>query len=644
MTEEYSTEVCKALENRFRDAELHRPMRVKQYDPGQELVYDVSAVPGTKTGRVRLKVEKFVGGGFAGQVYRVKILEIDAGKSPVGDLVSGGIYAMKILIPPSDFSRVFRNVLYGVGFQGPFQPQVNPAAARAGALWQKLIRRGAKTRFGDETAVVDIHATFVDQTLGSCGELSEWVDGRTWRLEVDDRLDFLKQWRKGKKVETSLLGSPEYRAKHEFMNTFVELLHDMGGHEFARQYEWYTCKSQPNCLKRNDTENDPSAGLVAVDFRAGLALLPFLPMSPGDFRLILQGLGRGSLVQFDRGSVRQLERFMDAHTDDFADMCDSLDELKTCEQVYRDSIPDITHNHFRLFYSKPLWSTILDSAVTGWKIQNFVDDQKAKTLARNRFLTFILYVIGLIPFLGGFLKRLLCHTDWRKHYKSIVTSWDYFKRALKGKIAEKVIVWHRAGRLDEAGAMKVAGSVRRYVWHAVLSLLPVGLHKFITNRDYAKERLVYIFVRPIRLYFNTELREQWLRDMVAEGREKQMVSEEDASIILSQIDEPFIQKYLKSLAVHVCTLPVTQAVSIVVAIIYVAVHPEMPRAQAWGVGLGIIALFQVVPISPGSLVRGLYVVYLVVKERNLKDYNIAVFLGFFKYIGYLAFPIQMTYR
>jgi hypothetical protein len=51
-----------------------------------------------------------------------------------------------------------------------------------------------------------------------------------------------------------------------------------------------------------------------------------------------------------------------------------------------------------------------------------------------------------------------------------------------------------------------------------------------------------------------------------------------------------------------------------------------------------------VPISPGSLTRGLYVVYLVVRERNFKDYNIAVFLGFFKYVGYLAFPIQMTYR
>jgi hypothetical protein len=73
-------------------------------------------------------------------------------------------------------------------------------------------------------------------------------------------------------------------------------------------------------------------------------------------------------------------------------------------------------------------------------------------------------------------------------------------------------------------------------------------------------------------------------------------------------------------------------------------HPEMPRAQAWGIGLGIIALFQVTPISPGSLTRGLYVLYLVIRERNFKDYNIAVFLGFFKYVGYLAFPIQMTYH
>jgi hypothetical protein len=172
----------------------------------------------------------------------------------------------------------------------------------------------------------------------------------------------------------------------------------------------------------------------------------------------------------------------------------------------------------------------------------------------------------------------------------------------------------------------------------------VGLHRFITDWQYAKERLVYVVIRPVRLYFNAELRQQWLRQMVTEGRKKHLVSDEDAGVILSQVNEPFIQKYLKCLAVHVCTLPVTQIVSVLVAIIYVAMHPEMPRAQAWTIGLGIVVLFQVVPISPGSLVRGLYVLYLVLRERNFKDYNIAVFLGFFKYIGYLAFPIQMAYH
>jgi hypothetical protein len=95
-----------------------------------------------------------VGGGFAGQVYRVKILRIEGAQ--IAGLEAGGSYAMKILIPPSGFSRRFRDLLYWIGFQGPFQLQVNPAAARAGALWQKVIRRGARIRFGDERAVVDI--------------------------------------------------------------------------------------------------------------------------------------------------------------------------------------------------------------------------------------------------------------------------------------------------------------------------------------------------------------------------------------------------------------------------------------------------------------------------------------------------------
>jgi hypothetical protein len=639
MAVEYNVEICKKLEAEFRAAKLYRPMRISRYDAGTELTYDVSGFGQAGTARVRLVVEKFVGGGFAGQVYRVKILGIE-GK--IEGLEIDRTYAMKILVPPSGFSRLFRNMLYWIGFQGPFQLQVNPAAAKAGALWQKFIRRGAKTRFGDDCAVADIHSTFVDDKFGSCGELSEWIEGRTWRLEVDDRLDSLTQWLRGNAPDERQVGSPEYRAKRKFMSEFVKLLHDMGGYEFARQYEWSTCKSQPNVLKRQGTEDNPSAGLVAVDFRAGLALLPFLPMSPGDFILIGRGIKRGSLVQFDRGDINKLKAYMKTHGNEFADMREMLEELKTSEQVYRDSLPDITHNHIRLLHSRKLWSTMLSSAVSGWRVRNLVDERYEQKLQGSAIKTLIFYLIGVIPFLGKLIRRIWGRAEWRRHYGQMLSSWGYLRRAVRGRIAEKVIVWYRAGRFGDERAIKIAGGFWRFLFHWPLSILPAGLHRFLIDGKFRKDKLVYIFVRPVRLYFNAELREQWLREMVTGGQQKHILSNEDAHVILSQVNEPFIQKYLKSLAVHVCTLPVTQIVSVTIAAIYYFTHRGEPNA--WAVGLGIIGIFQVTPISPGSLVRGLYVLYLVIRERNFRDYNIAVFLGFFKYVGYLAFPIQMTYH
>jgi len=663
MGEQYSIEVCNELAGRFHRLGLHRPMRIRRYDAGAELTYTVTGLDRPDNARVRLTVEKFVGGGFAGQVYQVRILEImpiadcrlpvsnhkskienRKSNQPIPGLEIGRLYAMKILVPPSAFSLFFRNALYRVGFQGPFQPQVNPLAARTGALWQKFIRRAAKIRFGDERAVVDIYATFVDEKIGSCGELSEWVEGRTWRLEVDDRLDLLKRWLRGKDVDSEKLGSAEYRAKKEFMAGFVKLLHEVGAYEFARQYEWSTCKSQPNVLKRKGSDAGPDSGLVAVDFRAGLALLPFLPMSPGDFALILKGIARGSLVQFDRGNLEKLEAFIQAHAGEFADMQPMLARLKDAERIYRNSIPDITHNHIRLLYSGRLWSTMFDSAVTGWRIRNLIDNNRSRKFAGSKILTLLFCILGTVPFFGKVIRRAWARADWRKHYGSILTSFDYLKRSIRGRVIEKTIDWHRAGRVNAGRANKLAVHPWRYFCHLPLAVLPASVHRFLTDRRFRKEKLHYIFVRPVRLYFNAELREQWLRDMLAEGQNKQMLSNDDAGVIISRLSEPFIQKYLLCLVVHLMTLPVTQLVSVMIAVIYVLTHPEMPRAQAWAIGIGIIALFQVVPVSPGSLTRGLYVVYLVVSERNFKDYNIAVFLGFFKYIGYLAFPIQMTYR
>ncbi len=645
MATQYSADICRKLQVKFEASGLYRPMRISRYDAGEELVYEIKGITKPDAARVHLLVENFVGGGFAGQVYKVKVLDIQGAVGSMEEIRPGGVYAMKILVPPSGFACLFRNFLYAIGFQGPFQLQVNPAAARAGALWQKFIRRAAKIRFGNEKAVVDVHAIFIDERIGSCGELSEWVDGRTWRLEVDYRMDLLKLWRKGKITGEQYLGSPEYRAKEHFMADFVKLLHDTGAYEFARQYEWWTCKSQPNVLKRRDADSGPAAGLEAVDFRPGLVLLPFLPMSPGDFALIVKGISRGAIVQFDRGDLSKLEAFVQEHSESFSDMQPMLEELKADEKIYRNSIPDITQNHIRLLYDGGLWSTILDSEITGWKVRNLVDGSSERNLRTGRFKTVMFLIAGLIPFLGKIIRRLWGRADWRCHYAAILTSADYLGRAIRGRVMEKAVSWYRSGRISDVQAIRISQQPWRYFLHLPCLLLVFpGLHRFLTDSDFRKDKLIFLFVRPFRLYFHANLREQWLRDMVAEGQKKHMLTDEDAATILSQINEPYIQKYLISLVVHLMTLPVTQIVSVTLALIYVLMHPEMPRAEVWTVAAGIVALFQVVPVSPGSFCRGAYVLYLVIRERNFKDYNIAVFLGFFKYIGYLAFPIQMTYR
>jgi len=642
MATEYSVEVCKKFEQKIQQAKLYRPEIIDHYDKGDELVYDMTTVDSAAAARVSLVVEKFVGGGFAGQVYQVRVTAVESDSQITCGIEEGQLYAIKILIPPSGFSLLFRNIIYWIGFQGPFQLQVNPAASRAGAIWQKFIRKAAAIKFDDEQSVVDIYATFVDENLGSCGELSQWVQGRTWRLEVDDHLDVLKLWKKGRDVNLDELGNAEYRAKKKFMADFVKLLHEVGGHEFARQYEWSTCKSQPNCLKRSDTENEPEKGLVAVDFRAGLALLPYLPMSPGDFKLIIKGLMRGSLVQFDRGDLNKLKAFIASNKEHFADTDPMMAELEAVEEIYRDSLPDITHNHVRLLYSGKLWSTIFDSAVTGWKVRNLIDAGHEKKFRSNKFATLMFFIIGIVPILGGVVRKFWARADWRKHYMSMLSDFGYLKRAVKAKVTEKVAVYYRAGKLTEERAEKIGDSVLRFLPHLPFLILPVGIYKFLTDWTYFKERLAFIVIRPAKLYFNHEFREQWFRDMIEQGRKKHILTDEDAEVVLSKMKEPFIQKYLKCLAVHICTLPVTQIVSVLIAVIYYIIHWGEPGA--WAIGLGIIGFFQVFPISPGSICRGAYVVYMVKKERNFKDYNIAVFLGFFKYVGYLAFPIQMAYR
>ena len=137
----------------------YHPKRYDQNDVIEEVVRGISP---PDEARIKLKVDRFIGGGFAGQVYRVKLLDIQSSHSGIKGLKHGGIYAVKIGKPPSSFSLWFRNLIYRIAYQAPFAPQLYTAAARSGALWQKLIRRGMRITFGSEKGAVDVYGGWPD--------------------------------------------------------------------------------------------------------------------------------------------------------------------------------------------------------------------------------------------------------------------------------------------------------------------------------------------------------------------------------------------------------------------------------------------------------------------------------------------------
>ncbi len=636
----YSVELCKELEQKAQDSQLlvsHRPTR---YENGTVLPVDITGVYPAIHGKAELTVDKFLGGGFAGQVYRCRLTGLELpDQTFIPGLETGKLYAVKIVIPPSAFSRWFRNTTYWLAFQGPFSSQVNHGACRAGLLWQKLVRRAGLVKFGRETAVKDAYASFWDPNLNAYGEITEWVEGRMWKLEADRDITTRRDW---KNVGIEDTESLEFIEKRRFMADMVNLMHEMGAPEFARQYEWSTMKSQPNCMKRTDTED---GGLCAIDFRAGLALLPWLPMSPGDFKLIIDGLKRGALVQFDRCDLSMMEAYVAAHPDIFADVQPMIEELKIQDRAYRRSLLDITHHGLHPTFDKALQTDIIAGLVEGYLADELVDEAFAEKLRKGGLRFALFHLLGAIPLLGKLIRKRWGNTAYRRHVIRLITQPAYFKAALQARAANDLIGWHRIGRTDEARTRRLAERPGLFFLERfTVGLLPIGLHRFCIRPRIAWDATAAFFKFIYKFAADEAFREQWFLDQIHEGEKEGMLTKEEHDHIVSIIKEPYIVKYLKSMAVHFCTLPVTQIVSVITGVFVYAYFIGKGESHTVAAGwfAATLVAFQVTPISPGSLCRGLYVVGLMIYERNWRDYLVAAPLSFVKYIGYLAFPLQMT--
>lgn len=690
---EYSARLCRELEEKAEAVPLRFRRSPIRRETGETIRTTLTGLwPPVKVG-AEIHLEKFVGGGFAGQVYRCEIKSLKPeGAGGIDGLRVGERYALKILSPPSQFSRWFRDVIYKLGYQAPFSARVNEAACRSGLMWQRLIRLGARAVFGRDDAVKRAHAYFWDERVRAFAEITEWMEGRSWLLETDAKLWRRRHWRT---IDLNETGSAEFIAKRRFMARMVTLLHDMGMPEFGRQYEWWTMKSQPNTMKRTSpgADDSPEGGLCAIDFRAGLALLPFLPMSPGDVKLIWDGLfKRGALVQFDRSDFARLDQFVENHPEAFADAGPMIEELRRLNRSYRRSMPDVTAQGIRLLTDRDLRRDARSGMIDANLALGVVDDDFAERL-RGGNIAFTLFLgLGLIPVLGPWLRQLWGNRSFRQHYAALVGKPDYLRGAIREKTFRELIEWHRQGRIGEqrcraltdhpwrflvecaavklcpfaaialALATGVGAGSRLEFWEfgggsswilavmalttlatAIVGFSPKG-HRAVTEPGFLLGGIKASFGFMRVFFIDPAFRERYFLDMLAAGEKEGMLTTEERGEIAAKVNDPFIVKYLKCLGVHFATLPVTQIVSLVAGIVLAGWL--LAKGSTWEKATlafaATLAFFQVFPISPGSICRGGFVLYLMIKERNLRDYVVAAPVSFLKYVGYLAFPLQMT--
>jgi hypothetical protein len=100
-----------------------------------------------------------------------------------------------------------------------------------------------------------------------------------------------------------------------------------------------------------------------------------------------------------------------------------LAELETAEEVYRNSIPDITHHHIRLLLQPETVVDHTEKCDHRLEVSEILSTHQRRQKLQNSPLSTLLFaLLGVIPFIGRFFRRIWGQPFWRTHYRKILTS------------------------------------------------------------------------------------------------------------------------------------------------------------------------------------------------------------------------------
>lgn len=552
----------------------------RHYVSGETVGAEVKGLAGLVKGQTYFEIGRYVGSGFAGQVYQARP------QNP--DLSDGHPWvALKVLRPRPRWKEMFRDALFRVCFQAPFAPRLRESALRAGLIWQELLRLAAAATFDQSDLIPRPLGYYWDSDLLSFVEIQEWVEGRAVRYEFDKEI--LLRW----------LGWPlscpttEMERKRAFMAHLVNLCHHLGATGLARQYEWYTLVSQANVLVRRDHSRPDLSEFIAVDWRPGLAVPFFLPLSPVHARLIWRGLGKGQWVHFDETELDRLETYLQTQGEVVALMRPLVAQLKADEAQYRTGM-------LSLWPMRPRFPATLfqvqQATLDEWQKRDLVSPAQAKVWQENRGRFWFYFWLEHLPILGRFIVRWWGNEWVRAHWYHLFTRRDYRQKVWRAYRARALLSWVDDGRVSLAHAAALRQSLPRY-WLESWSLgwLPRSLHRLGVDAAARRQWFLLHLVMPVQLLLWHEHRVAWLTNLIERGSEQGLLPPETAQQLREQITTTRMAGFSRDLVL-------TLGLEFFAKLIYALLAVYGFAAANW-VPL-LIALLG--PVSPSGVVRTIY--------------------------------------
>lgn len=585
------------------EIELCMTPKLRFYLPGEEIATEVFSPKGNSLGTFNFIVESYAGSGFAGQVYKAKLVQTSRLHSGIA-----GQFAIKILRPTNRWKEWFRDALFFLSYQTVFAPRVRDTAVRAGLLTNLIIHHAATCADGEFSMFANPVGYFWDSYLTSYAEIYSWETGRTQKYTPDKGK--IIRWLTRRKDPSQ----NEMERKRFFMDWLVSLCNKVGAEGVARQYEWDTWIAQANVLTRASYSNEVSE-FVAVDWRPGLAVPFFLPLSPAHAKLIWHAVRHGRLVLFDYLNVPKLREYCSlnqANNDEFQQLVDNLvDDY----DAYHTTVPDLWQSGGQVILDPEKWTKLRFGLVDDWlRLQRITPDYAGRI--QNHSPEFLMhFVFSGIPFIGSKIQKIIANSSYQQHLRSLLKSSMYRRIYFQSVRSHDLIEWQWENRITMQTSPIISRSIGLYLLQKIiLSWMPVFIHRLLADSSYAVSLLNIWFWQPLQLLINKQVRQQWIKKILQSQTWRGIINADEAAILLCQLEEGYMQSFLRDLG-FVAGLEIFSRLLYIILGVY-------------GVYQGSYLLFLLAilgPISPSGLIRTAFIgiqlffeLPVIIKKRNLK--------------------------